>query len=115
LTAGLPFLFLPFAVVLLQLPGRVRFLIITLAVAQAWCMAMYRDVERGFGVLESILHVLIGGFQLPLLTVLSRMGVQYGDYAAGGVSPLPLFVLTGVLVFGIWSVRLGRAPDQENH
>jgi hypothetical protein len=74
-----------------------------LAIIQAWSMAMYRDVEKGFGVLDPILHVFIGGFQLPALTVISRMSGQYGDYAAMGVSPLPVFAVTAVLICIIWT------------
>ena len=66
-------------------------------------MAMYRDVERGWGVLDPVLHVFIGGFQLPALTVLSRMNGQYGDYASAGVSPLPVFAFVGAVLFVIWS------------
>jgi hypothetical protein len=66
-------------------------------------MAMSRDVERGFGVLDPILHVFIGGFQLPLLTVLSRMSSgQYGDYTSLGVSPLPIFAVVTALIAVIW-------------
>lgn len=98
----LPFLFVPAAMVMMRLPRRLAFALAVVAVAQAWSMAMYRDVERGFGVLDTVLHVFIGGFQLPALTVFSRMGQAYGDYAAGGVSPLPVFAVVAALLFVIW-------------
>jgi len=51
------------------------------SVALAWCMAMARDVsggkvdladpDTGLGVLDPVLAVLTGGFQLPALTTLS--------------------------------------------
>jgi hypothetical protein len=66
-------------------------------------MSMYRDVERGFGVLDPILHVFVGGFQLPVLSVLSRMNGQYGDYASSGVSPLPILIFVAAVVVVIWS------------
>ena len=66
-------------------------------------MAMYRDVERGLGVLDPILHVFIGGFQLPSLTVISRMSGQYGDYASLGVSPLPVFAVAATFICIIWA------------
>ena len=97
-----PFLFLPAAVVLARLPRRVIYLVAVLSVFQAWALAMYRDVERGLGMLEPILRVLVRGFQLPALNVLSRMGGQYGDYFTQGVSPLPLFALTAALIVGLW-------------
>ena len=65
-------------------------------------MAMYRDVERGFGVLDPIVHVFVGGFQLPTLTVISRMKDQFGEYVAGGVSPLPIFALAAAVIWVIW-------------
>ncbi len=98
----LPFLFVPTTVVLVKLPRPVAYLLSVAAVAQAWSMAMYRDVERGFGVLDTVLHVFIGGFQLPALTVLSRLGGPYNEYAGPGVSPLPIFVLTAAIVWIIW-------------
>ena len=105
LAPTLPFLFLPVAVVLVKmLPRRLAYIVSIIAVAQAWSMAMSRDVERGFGVLDPVLHVFIGGFQIPLLTVLSRMSSgQYGNYASAGVSPLPVFAVVAALIFVVWS------------
>jgi Dolichyl-phosphate-mannose-protein mannosyltransferase len=103
-----PFLFLPTAVVLARLPRRVIYFVALLSVLQSWAHAMYRDVERGLGMLEPILRVLSGGFQLPALSVLARMGGQYGDYFAQGVSPLPLFALTAAIIFGIWAPWLDK-------
>jgi hypothetical protein len=112
----LPFLFVPAALALHRLPRRVQYFIATVAVAQAWCMAMYRDVERGFGLLEPVLHVFTGGFQLPALTVVSRMG-QFAEYTrSGAVSPLPLLVLTTAAIYGIWAfgkAATREAPEQE--
>jgi len=103
----LPYLFVLAATVLVRLPRRLAYLISIAAIAEAWPMAMYRDVERGPGVLDPMLHVLIGGLQLPTLTVLSRMSGQYGDYAASGVSPLPVLMAVAAVLFVIWS---GRTP-----
>ena len=113
----LPYVFVAAAIVLIRLPRRLAFVISVVAVGQAWSMAMFRDVERGFGVLDPIMHVFIGGFQLPALTVISRMSGQYGDYASLGVSPLPVFAVTAALLFIIWSRRT-PAPagtDLEQH
>ncbi|MCI0591211.1 MAG: hypothetical protein L0Y67_06375 [Gammaproteobacteria bacterium] len=101
-----PFLFVPAAIVLMRLPRFAIYFVAVLSVAESWCLAMYRDVERGLGVLDPILHVLFGGFQLPALTTLSRMGAQYGGFFEHGVSPLPLFVLMAGILYGIWSPRL---------
>jgi hypothetical protein len=111
----LPYMFVLTAIVLARLPRRAAYLIAIAAVAQAWSMAMYRDVERGFGVLDPILHVLIGGFHLPVLTVLSRMNGQYGDYAGSGVSPLPLLVLVGAVICAVWSGRRMSPAQIDTH
>jgi hypothetical protein len=105
---AIPFLFLPAAMVITKLPAYATYFLGVLAVAQAWPMAMYRDVERGLGVVEPLLHVYLGGFQLPLLTVLSRMKGMFGQYFEQGVSPAPLLVLAGAILYGIWSPRLRK-------
>ncbi len=102
MAAILPFLFVPAAVVLMRLPRWAIYFIAVISVVEAWSLAMYRDVERGLGLLEPILHVFTGGLQLPWLTTLSRMGGTYGDYFAQGVSPLPLFLLTAAVIIGLW-------------
>ncbi len=108
----LPFLFLPATVVLMRLPSLVIYFVAVLSVTESWCLAMYRDVERGLGILEPILNVLSGGFQLPWLTTLSRMSGQYGEYFTTGVSPLPLFVLTSTILYGIWSKHHQRSTNK---
>jgi hypothetical protein len=115
----IPFLFLPTAVVLMRLPKRVACAIGLLAVAQSWSLAMYRDVaagqvelnevERGLGVFDSLLHLFLGGFNLPALTTISRMSGQFGDYFRPDPSPLPLFFLAGAAIFVIWLPR-GSQP-----
>jgi hypothetical protein len=112
LSPTFPFLFVPAAVVLWRLPRRVTYFVGVAAVAQAWCLAMYRDVERGsFGVFEPVLQTLIGGFQLPVLTTISRVGGPLERFFPNGVSPLPLFVLTGAILYGIWQWRPTRRSD----
>jgi len=97
----IPVLYLPTVAVLSRLSRPLLYFISAAAITQAWCMAMYRDVERGLGVLDPILHVFLGGFQLPALTTLTRMNLGL-EALANGVSPLPLFALTGALLYGIW-------------
>lgn len=104
----IPFVFVLTAVVLARLPRPVVYFVAVASVAQSWALAMYRDVERGAGVVEPILQVFLGGFQLPALTVLSRMGDQYGSYVAHGPSPLPLFALAGTVIYGLWAPALYR-------
>lgn len=108
LVPAVPFLFILVSTLLVRMSTPVVYFLAVIAVTQAWCMAMYRDVERGLGVLDPMLHVFAGGFTLPVLSVASRLGSQFGDYFASGPSPIPLFVLTAALLFGIWNVRLYR-------
>ena len=105
MTSMLPLLFLPAAVALVRLPQAALSGMVILSGTVSWCLAMHRDVERDLGVAGAVLHVLIGGFELPALTTVARMGDALGEFVARGVSPLPLFVLAGLASWGIW-----RAP-----
>jgi hypothetical protein len=62
-----PFLFLLAAGVLMRMPALVSALIGLLATYWSWCLAMYRDVEHGLGVMESVIHVTLEGFRFPWL------------------------------------------------
>jgi hypothetical protein len=103
MTAILPFLFVPASIALLRLPRFALLSIVILSITESWCLAMDRDVERGLGVLDPILRVFLGGFKLPVLTTLSSMGGQYGEFFSRGTSPLPFFILTAAILFAIWS------------
>ena len=108
LSPTFPFLFVPAAVVLIRLPRPVIYFVAVGAVAQAWCMAMYRDVERGsFGVLEPVCRRSWG---LPVARLDNSCASwrSIRRYFPDGVSPLPLFVLTAAIVYGIW-----RWPQRE--
>ena len=106
-----PFLFLAAAVVLHRLPRGLARPVVAASVALAWCMAMARDVsggkvdladpDTGLGVLDPVLRVVTGGFQLPALTTISRMEPWASDLG-GHVSALPLMSLTAVIIFLIW-------------
>ena len=98
-----PLLFLPAALVVLRLPRRGIEFVALVSLVESWSLAMHRDVERGLGVLDPILHVFIGGFELPALTTLSRMGAQFGEYTARGDSPLPLLALAAAILCGLWA------------
>ena len=101
LTAVVPFLFIPAALALMSLPRfAIRFLAI-FSITVSWCLAMHRDVERGLGILDPILRVFLGGFELPALTTISRMK-EFSEHVPSGPSPLPLFVLTAVVLYCLW-------------
>jgi hypothetical protein len=105
MTPALPFLFLPAAAVLARLPRLAVHMIAVLVVTESWCLAMVRDVEHDLGVLDPMLRVFLGGFQLPVLSTISRLSGQYGAFFPNGVSPLPLFALTACVLYGLWSPR----------
>jgi hypothetical protein len=93
-----PFLFLLAANVLIRMPRIPAVIIGLLATYWSWCLAMYRDVEQGLGVFESIRHITLEGFRLPWLTTLERMGF------VSGATAIPLFVLMGLVLCAIWSI-----------
>ena len=98
----LPFLFIPAAVVLMKLPRIAVYLVTILSIVESWSLAMYRDVEKSLGILDPIFRTFLGGFQLPALATISRLGDQFGQFFPDGISPLPAFVLAAALIFIIW-------------
>lgn len=104
MTAGLPFLFLPAALVLIRLP---RFVLLAFAIGSVvlnWCMAMNREVWRPLGVLDPVVRVFTSGFQLPVLTTLSRMEM-FREWIPGAVSAIPLLLLGTVVIYLTWTTR----------
>jgi hypothetical protein len=103
MTAILPFLFVAAAVVLAKLPRLLFYFLALFSFAESWCLAMHRDVESGLGVLDPILHIFFGGLKLPALTTLSRMSIgHFEEIFSWGVSPLPLFLMTAAILYGVW-------------
>ena len=96
-----PFIFLLAANVLITMPKSVAITIGVLTTYWSWCLVMYRDVEQGSCIFESIKHITLEGVRLPWLTTLERMGFVGHGYAL----PLVLLSLVGVLL--IWSVGSG--------
>jgi len=98
-----PFLFLLCASVLIQLPRYLAVVIGVIGTYWSWCLAMYRDVELGAGVLEPLKQIILGGLKLPWVTTLERMG-----YVSGSAVVLPLFLVTVLLVTTLWLVGRKR-------
>ena len=97
-----PFLFIFAANVLIKIP-RILAIVVGLAGTYwSWCLAVYRDVEQGFGVFESVRHITLEGPQLPWLTTLERMGF------VNGISAVWVLLLCGVVIWGLWSVGAKR-------
>ncbi len=100
LVPAVPFLFLLVAEVLVRMPRALAYLFTVAAVVEMWCLTMVRE-----NPLESIARVLLRGFELPWLTTLVKAAPQYFPELSGGASPLALFLLTGVVIWGIWRLR----------
>jgi hypothetical protein len=114
LTPILPFLFLPAAIVLWRLPRTAFHSIVIASITLNWCMAMNREVWRPLGVLDPVFRVLTSGFQLPALTTLSRMEM-FRNWVPETVSALPIFALTGAVLWVIWSgARRNRTASAAN-
>jgi hypothetical protein len=96
---AVPLLFLLTADVLLRLPRALAYLLAGAAVVETWSLAMVREAP-----LVSLSRVLAGGLELPWLTTLIKTAPQYFPFLAEGASPLPLFLLGGLLVWLIWKV-----------
>jgi hypothetical protein len=97
---AVPFLFLLVADVLLRMPRVLGYLVAAAAVAEMWCLAMVRESP-----VVSMSRVLLNGFQLPWLTTLVKTAPQYFPFLAQGASPLALFLLWGVVIWGFWGLH----------
>jgi hypothetical protein len=102
---AVPFVFLLAANVLIKMPRIVAVLMGVLATYWSWCLVMYRDVEQGLGVFESIRHVTLEGFRLPWLTTLERMGFVNGS------SAIPVLFLSGIVIWLLWSIGAKRQSE----
>jgi|GEM_PF-363121 len=98
-----PFMFLLIAGFLLRLPRPAAILIAVVSTYWSWCLAMYRDVELGLGVLEPLRHITLEGPRLPWLTTLARMG-----YLPDSFSIIPLFIVVTAIIWLLWTIKPER-------
>jgi hypothetical protein len=102
----IPFLFLLVVAVLIRLPRIVTYGVAALAIIESWAMSMVRRVDvPGEGILSSVVNVFLNGLQLPWLTTLSKMATQYVPDLHQSISPVPVFLMSAVVIWGIWYVR----------
>ena len=97
-----PFLFLAAVPALLWLPRVLTYALVTLSFVISWSIAMVRSQGSVF---ENVERVLVEGFQLPWLTVMTKMSAQYLPWYKGTVSVLPIFALCGAAIWMIWRVQ----------
>jgi hypothetical protein len=107
----IPFLFLTTAVVLLRLPRILIYALALLSFGINWSLAMVRDQGT---VLDNIVRVVVEGFQLPWLTVLSKTASQYLPWLRHGVSPLALISFWAAVIVVIWTVRNPWRPLEQH-
>lgn len=98
-----PFLFLVAAGVFLKVPRwfQISFGVVTLY--WSWCLAMYRDVELGTGIFESLIHITLGGPQLPWLMTIKRLGML-----PEWLSVWIILLFAGIFIWGVWKFRFRR-------
>jgi hypothetical protein len=98
------FLYLIAAGVLWQLPRWLAWAAAAIGAYWSWCLAMYRDVEQGYGVFEALRHVTLGGVRLPWLQTLQGMG-----YVQSQTPALVILLLFAGFLWLLWRpVLAGR-------
>ena len=101
----IPFLFLPAAVVLIRLSRNVIVVVAAISLFHSWCLAMYREVECGPGILDPIVKVFTQGITLPALTTLSRMEA-YRTMVPRGPVLIGVFLFTAMVLYLVWRPHL---------
>jgi hypothetical protein len=106
-----PFLFLPAALALARLGAIPAGLLAGGSLFLNWCLAMYRDVERGRGVLDPVLDLFSHGPALPALTTLSRMATPWSGVAGRAWTAMLFYAVAGLLIWLLWR-RWGATPAE---
>lgn len=104
-----PFLYFIVAGVLLAMPRWLSVPFSALSLFWSWCLAMYRDVEQGKGVVESVLYILRHGVVLPWMTTLENLHLKPAWLSAGFVLSLAL-----ALIAFIWLVHFPGLRKQHS-
>ncbi len=95
-----PFLFLFVPGVLARMPAWVAATVAVGTTYWSWCLAMYRDVEQGRGIVDSIIQITLAGPRLPWAKTLEGMG-----YLPSQAPILPLFLLAAGAIWLIWNTK----------
>ncbi|MFO0839375.1 MAG: hypothetical protein U1D55_12730 [Phycisphaerae bacterium] len=109
-----PFLFLIAAGTLRQMPRSVAIAIGIASVYWSWCLAQYREVELGRGVLDSVIVISTQGPRLPWLTTLGRMSGMFPPWVTNANLATPLLLAAALLILLIWRVGHRRAALGDN-
>jgi hypothetical protein len=99
-----PFVFLLASSTLLRMPLVPAIIIGVAATYWSWCLAMYREVELGRGVVESVIHISTEGLEFPWLMTAQRMAyVRHGTLAATLIA-----LACAAVIWVVWNVRRPR-------
>jgi MFS family permease len=97
-----PFVFLAAVAVMARWPRAAVAAVAVVSVVISWSMAMVRSQGA---IAENVVRVFVEGFQLPWLTVVSKMSAQYLPWLEGRPSAIPFLGLAGAIVAAIWTLR----------
>ncbi len=97
---AVPLLFVALVPVIMRAPALVRWGLVVPSVIVSWAVSMARE-----DVARSLVQIFTTGLELPVLTVLQKMASGYLPALGAGVSPIPVFVVVGVVVWLIWRGR----------
>lgn len=92
-----PVLFIALVPVLLRLPRWGAIVLVVPTVVISWSVAMTREV-----VPTALSRIFTGGPELPWLTVLRKMSGAYAPFLAAHPSPIPVFIVVGVILWLLW-------------
>ena len=107
---AVPLLFMAFVPVLMRAPGVVRWALVLPTIIVSWSVSMARE-----DIVRSVLQVFTTGLELPILTVLQKMASGYLPGLSGGVNPIPIFAVVGVMIWLIWRGHLGSLIADSAH
>ena len=105
-----PLLFAPAALTLLRLPRPVAAPLAAASLFVNWCLAMFRDVERGRGVLDPVLDLFAHGPALPALTTVARLSGPWAAIAGSPWAAVAAYAAAGIAVWALWRIP-SRGPS----
>ena len=101
-----PLLFFLTVPVFERMPRLLFWILVVPTCVISWCVSMTRE-----NVVPALTRVFLAGFELPLLTVLSKMASGYLPLLEKlPPSPLPIFLLVGAVLFLVWREKRDPAP-----
>src|SRR5687767_7990738 len=92
-----PLLFIALVPVLLRLPRWAAAALVVPTMIISWSVAMTREA-----VPTALARIFTSGPELPWLTVLSKMSGAYAPFLAAHPSPIPVFILVGLVLWLLW-------------